>query len=70
MNSSRVFAVVSAAALLAIALLPTNAGDPASEKKDKVNDTVELAAGWLYDDLPAALARAKKENKPIFAAFR
>ncbi|MEK7467125.1 MAG: hypothetical protein AAB074_06900 [Planctomycetota bacterium] len=70
MLPSRFFFIVSAVVLLAMALSPTTAGDPAAEKKDKVNDKVELAAGWLYDDLPAALARAKKENKPVLAAFR
>jgi hypothetical protein len=43
---------------------------PGEEKKDTVKDTAPLAAGWIYDDLPAAVARAKAEGKPIFAVMR
>lgn len=31
---------------------------------------IEVAPHWIYDDMPAALAQAKRLGKPILALFR
>lgn len=65
------FAASALSLLLAIAaanLLP--AGDSPADKKDRVSDTVELAGTWIYDDLPAGIAQARREGKPLFIVFR
>ena len=38
------------------------------ELRKKLKDEVHPA--WIYDDIPAALAEAKKSGKPILAVFR
>ncbi len=71
MRASRILVTVSAAAaIFATVHSLTGAGDAAADKKAKINDAVELSPAWVYDDLPAALAQAKKENKPVLAVFR
>lgn len=66
----RPIAFSALALLFAASALRLPAGDSPQEKRDKINDRTEIAATWIYDDLPAAIARAKRENKPIFAVFR
>jgi hypothetical protein len=70
MRPPRLFALCSAAALLAALSARFAAGDGASDKKDKVNDSVELKGAWFYDDLPGATAQAKKDGKPLLLVFR
>ena len=36
----------------------------------KINDTVELAGTWIYDDADKAFDEAKKQSKPICFVFR
>ena len=31
---------------------------------------IEVAPHWIYDDVPAAFAQAKRSGKPILALFR
>lgn len=31
---------------------------------------IEVAAHWIYDDVPAAFTQAKESGKPILALFR
>jgi hypothetical protein len=40
---------------------------PGQVKKPK---DIEIAPHWIYDDLPAAFAQAKRSGKPILALFR
>ncbi|MCE9581501.1 MAG: PDZ domain-containing protein [Planctomycetes bacterium] len=62
--------LVAFAFLLALsAALLSTAGDPAAKAK-AAKDTAELSPAWIYDDLPAAVEQAKKENKPLLAVFR
>ena len=35
----------------------------------KPKDT-QVAAHWIYDDVPAAFAKARESGKPILALFR
>ena len=53
-------------AVLALALLPpmTVLGQV------KKPQDIEVAAHWIYDDIPAAFAQAKQSGKPILALFR
>jgi hypothetical protein len=37
--------------------------------RDQLKD-LDLDERWIYDDWPAARARAAREGKPIFALFR
>jgi hypothetical protein len=39
-----------------------------SDLKKKLKDDVH--PGWIYDDLPAAIAEGAKSGKPILAVFR
>ena len=71
MIRQKLFASSALAALLATLVasrLP--AGDTPAEKRDKINDNTEINPAWIYDDLPSAVARAKRENKPILVVFR
>ncbi len=70
MHLSRSFAFAALAALLVTSALRLSAGDTAAEKRDKINDRTEIHPSWIYDDFPAAVAKARRENKPILAVFR
>ncbi|MHC4160608.1 MAG: hypothetical protein ACYSUM_00565 [Planctomycetota bacterium] len=45
------------------------AGDPKATKKKKALKD-HPAEEWVYDDLEAALAVARREAKPLFLVFR
>ncbi len=46
------------------------AQDPAKQKlRDSLKDH-GVHASWIYDDLPAAYAAAKKDGRPVLAVFR
>lgn len=71
MHRTGFFASLSAAVLLAtLAASRLPAGDTPAEKRDKINDRTEINPAWIYDDLPAAILKARREGKPIFAVFR
>jgi hypothetical protein len=71
MHRFRLFAsTVLAALLAALAVSYLPAGDTPAEKRDKINDTAEIHKFWIYDDLPAAVAAAKRDNKPLLIVFR
>jgi serine protease Do len=55
-------------ALLAAATL-VHAQDNKEAIKKPLND-VDLVGNWIYDDLPAAYAEAKKTGKPLLVVFR
>ena len=45
----------------------------APQDKDKLKTAlkdVEVRGDWVYDDLDAGLARAKKSGQPAFVVFR
>jgi hypothetical protein len=44
-------------------------GQDKTALKTALKDT-EVAAGWIYDDLPAGYAEAKKTGKPMLIVFR
>lgn len=53
---------------LAVIALPATA-DP--ELKERLKDLhAEGQAQWIYNDISAGMAAAKKENKPLFVTFR
>ncbi len=59
-------------AITALALLAVAAGgqDPAKLRlKEALKDT-EVQGDWVYDDLGAGIARAKKAKKPMLIVFR
>lgn len=65
------FLAALGAALIALAsanLLP--AGDTGEEKRAKLEDIADLPSLWIYDDIPAGIARAKAEKKPLLIVFR
>jgi hypothetical protein len=70
MHLTRILGFAALAVLLVASALRLSAGDTATEKRDKINDRTEIHSSWIYDDFPAAVARAKRENKPILAVFR
>lgn len=45
--------------------LPGIVAGQAKKPKD-----IEVAPHWIYDDVPAAFAQAKRSGKPILALFR
>jgi hypothetical protein len=49
--------------LAALVLLPQDA-------KQKALNDLDVAPEWIYDDLPAGLAQAKKTGKPLLVVFR
>jgi hypothetical protein len=54
-------------ALLALAAAPQD------DRKDRLRESLhdnDLAGEWVYDDLDAGLALAKKTGKPILLVFR
>jgi hypothetical protein len=66
--NSRFLTAPFATALLAMVLA---LGVPAAAfaQAPKVKD-VAVAPHWIYDDVPAAFARARETGKPILALFR
>ncbi|HEX7897364.1 MAG TPA: hypothetical protein VF950_06370 [Planctomycetota bacterium] len=56
-----------------IATLAVLACLTAPQDKDKLKTAlkdVEVRGDWVYDDLDAGLAQAKKAGKPAFVVFR
>lgn len=53
-----------------LAAAPGGGQDPQKEQlKIALKDT-DLGSGWIYDDLGAGTAAAKKANKPMMVVFR
>jgi hypothetical protein len=69
MRTAMILAAALGAACLAAAA-PRGGQDPAKLKlKEALKDT-EPQGDWIYDDLPAGIAEAKKANKPMLIVFR
>ena len=60
--------LASLAALWALSY-PARAGESPDQVKQKLKD-LDLVGDWVYDDLNAALAKAKEAGKPVFLVFR
>ncbi len=61
------------AALAGVALARGGGKSPAGKDdgvKAKVNDTVDLAGDWVYDDVDKGFGLAKAGNKPLCIVFR
>jgi hypothetical protein len=58
--------MVIAMALLAALALPQGSKE---QLKTALKDT-EVQGAWIYDDLPAGFAEAKKSGKPMLIVFR
>lgn len=58
---------LAAAALAAVTLL---LADQSPEEVRKALGDTEASDGWVYDDLPAGFAQARREGKPLFIVFR
>ncbi len=52
---------------LAIGFLFASAAEAQNQLKPQ---DIEVGAHWIYDDVPAAFAKAKATGKPILALFR
>lgn len=66
--------VITPCAVAIGALLAISAGgrlltQDAEKKRDILKD-IDPGDGWIYDDYTTALAKAKKESKPLFVVFR
>jgi hypothetical protein len=72
----RVVALVAVALLSAAGLAFARGGPPKGaapgddDKKKAVDDAVELAASWIYDDVDRGFAEAMAGNKPLCIVFR
>jgi hypothetical protein len=53
-----------------IGLAATTAQEPSKEALRRKLKDHDVHAGWIYDDLPAAIAAAQKSRKPLLAVFR
>ncbi len=45
-------------------------GPQDSVQKKKLLNDLNAPDGWIYDDLPASIAQARREAKPLFVVFR
>jgi hypothetical protein len=43
---------------------------PMSKEQWRQTKDAGVASRWIYDDLPAGVAEAKKSGKPLLIAFR
>ena len=60
----------TAITVLAVLAAAWGGQDPAKLKlKEALKDT-EVSDGWIYDDLGAGYAEAKKSGKPMLVVFR
>jgi hypothetical protein len=58
-----------AALALALAAAALGGQDPRKEQlKTQLKD--EIVGAWIYDDIPAGFAEAKKSGKPMLVVFR
>ena len=65
MNSRTALALL---AVVGLAAAPQQAGN--NEDLRKTLKDVDLVGAWIYDDLAAGYAEAKKSGKPMLAVFR
>jgi hypothetical protein len=71
MHRSRLFAsVVLAVFLTAGAAMRLTADDKPADRRAKVGDDPNISSLWIYDDIPTAMAQAKRDNKPLLVVFR
>lgn len=69
MRSTATASLAGAAVLLGFVVSARSAQDPAQDLKNVLKDTA-VHASWIYNDLPAGLAEAKKSGKPLLVVFR
>ncbi len=62
--------VVSSVLLSVWSLLPGVASAQNYEKLKTELGDVNLAAGWIFEDIAAGYAAAKRTGKPLLVAFR
>jgi hypothetical protein len=55
--------------LLAWAAAPAAAQDDKAKLREGLKDTA-VSSDWIYDDLDAGFAAAKKSDKPLLVVFR
>lgn len=60
---------IAAAAALAFACLAARQEPAKDALKTQLKDA-DVAASWIYDDIAAGFAEAKKTGKPLLVAFR
>lgn len=65
----RGIAVVVLAVGAAVSTVAWAKGGPPEPPKG-IDDRVELAGNWIYDDVDKAFERAKRDNRPVLAVFR
>ena len=71
MPRSRFFATVALTALItAGAFTHLTADDKPADRRAKVGDDPRISSLWIYDDIPTAIAQAKRDNKPLLVVFR
>ena len=79
MIARRLSWIAAAACLASMGPLALAKGGPKSDPKSdpkaggmpgQINDTVELAGNWIYDDVDKGFTEAKKASKPICFVFR
>lgn len=51
-----------------LAATPLHAQTPKDQLQQKLNDVA--TPGWVYDDIDAGFAEAKKTGKPLLVVFR
>ena len=54
---------------MALAVLSSLPQQSKEQLKTALKDT-EVQGDWIYDDLPAGFAQAKKSGKPMLIVFR
>ncbi|MCE9581502.1 MAG: thioredoxin family protein [Planctomycetes bacterium] len=71
MLRSRCFATVALAVFLtASSAMRLTADDKPADRRAKVGDDPNISSQWIYDDIPTAIAQAKRDNKPLLVVFR
>jgi hypothetical protein len=56
-------------AIMAVAALAAFQQGPKEQLRTTLKDT-EVQGNWIYDDLDAGFAEARKTGKPLLVAFR
>ena len=55
---------------LLVACLASSSQEPSKEALKTALKDADLPASWIYDDIPAGFAEAKKSGKPMLVVFR
>jgi len=51
-------------------LIGLGVGTGTAQTLQSALEDAEVGDHWIYNDLDAGIARAKRENKPLFVVFR